>query len=133
MPDNIAKSENISSSRSKGNKYEELAAIKLKRNGYEILKRNYYSRYGEIDIIGRDADTLFFAEVKYRKNLKYGVPSEAVDERKQHKIIKTAEEFIYKNEDNILKLFNEFPKIRFDIVEILDNKIRIIKNAFYKN
>ncbi|MDO4438497.1 MAG: YraN family protein [Eubacteriales bacterium] len=122
----------ISNKRAVGNKYEDIAVRNLKQSGYVILTRNYYTRYGEIDIIGRDGDVLCFIEVKYRKSSRYGMPYEAVDSRKQRKIIRTSEEFIYKNEDKLIELFHEFPQIRFDIVEILNNKIRIIKNAFYK-
>lgn len=46
-------------------------------NGYAVLKQNYYTRYGEIDIIAKKSGKLFFIEVKTRKSLKFGSPAEA--------------------------------------------------------
>ena len=54
--------------RSVGSIYEQLAAEQLINMGYRVLIRNYRNRYGEIDIIGRDGDTICFCEVKYRRD-----------------------------------------------------------------
>ena len=54
--------------RQKGNTYEEQAEAYLKSTGYRILCRNFRSRTGEIDIIGRDGNYLVFVEVKYRSD-----------------------------------------------------------------
>jgi len=43
-----------------------LAAEHLKRRGYEIVERNYRTRYGELDIVASDGKTLVFCEVKSR-------------------------------------------------------------------
>jgi putative endonuclease len=45
---------------------EDLACAELGRRGYEILARRHRTRYGEIDIIARDAETTVFVEVKTR-------------------------------------------------------------------
>lgn len=112
------------SDREKGAKAETIACKFLQMQGYEILERNFSVRAGEIDIIAKDHGILVFIEVKYRKNSCYGYPSEAVDQRKQHKIRRVA--MIYLKQQNIS--FEE--PLRFDVVEILGKKIRVIKHAF---
>lgn len=107
-----------------GAKAEKIACWFLTQQGYEILEQNFYTRVGEIDIIARDEHTLVFVEVKYRKDDKKGYPAQAVDIRKQDKIRKSAMYYLKKNQ-----LSFEQP-IRFDVVEILGKKIRVIKHAF---
>lgn len=62
----------------------------LTRHGYQILCRNFRCRQGEIDIIAKDRDYLVFIEVKYRRDEHEGDPAEAVDARKQARILRTA-------------------------------------------
>ncbi len=45
---------------------EDQAALFLKRHGYCIIERNFYTKYGEIDIIARLGEALCFIEVKTR-------------------------------------------------------------------
>jgi putative endonuclease len=67
-------------------------AVKLLQNkGYKILDRNFRSKFGEIDIIATDKDTLVFVEVKARWSQKFGSPEEAVTSQKLYKIRKTGE------------------------------------------
>ena len=73
-----------------GTEYETLACEYLTRHGYQILCRNFRCRQGEIDIIARDRDYLVFIEVKYRRDEHEGDPAEAVDARKQARILRTA-------------------------------------------
>ncbi len=62
-----------------GKKGEDIATEYLKRHGYKIIERNFRSqRWGEIDIVAVDKDTLVFVEVKTREGTKYGEPVEAV-------------------------------------------------------
>lgn len=104
--------------------YGEKIAVKfLRKNGYKILKTNYKTEYGEIDIIAKDKDYLVFIEVKYRSNLKYGYPSEAVDERKQNQLRKLAYGFL--TSKHLL-----WSLTRIDVVEILGDEIKLYKNAF---
>lgn len=51
-------------SRAKGNIGEEKASIFLENNGFEIIDRNFYSKYGEIDIIASKDNVIHFIEVK---------------------------------------------------------------------
>ena len=69
--------------RLKGAYYEERAAAFLKSLGFDILSRNYRSPAGEIDIIAGRNGIISFIEVKYRATDAFGIPSEAVDRKKQ--------------------------------------------------
>ncbi len=63
---------------------EDLAAEHLERLGYEIVARNHRTRYGEIDLVAADPDTLVIVEVKTRRGR--GRPWDALDERKQRQV-----------------------------------------------
>ena len=109
---------------------ESIAAAELVKAGYKIIKRNYHSRYGEIDIIATNKNILAFVEVKTRTSLTYGEPKEAVTFKKQQKIKKTALDYILKLKDDYF--------LSFDVCEILLDKRTLklkafnhIKNAFY--
>ncbi|GMQ64756.1 YraN family protein [Vallitalea maricola] len=115
-----------SNNRAIGSKGEEIAAKFLEKQGYKIIDRNYRCRFGEIDIIGMDSDYLTFIEVKYRRNINTGYPIEAVGYYKQKRIIKTAMYYT-----KVKRLYNA--DIRFDVVEIVNNKIRVVKDAFKCN
>ncbi len=98
--------------KSLGEKGEELAVGHLKKKGYLILKRNYRSPVGEIDIIAEDHGTVVFVEVKTRTPSSFGLPEQAVNAKKQEKIKKTALHYM----SSVRK--KELPA-RFDIVSIL--------------
>ena len=110
--------------RSLGTAWEERAAEFLKREGCEILERNFRGRRGEIDLIVRDGRYLVFVEVKYRKNADSGFPEEAVDYRKQRIISRVAQEYLLK------KRLSETTPCRFDVVAICGERVRHSKNAF---
>jgi putative endonuclease len=106
---------------------EDVAVAYLIAKGYNIIERNLYSRYGEIDIIASIDSFVVFVEVKYRKNSRYGTPSMAVNLKKQEKMKKTALHYIGLNEI----VDKDF---RFDIIEVMgvrELKINHIDNAFY--
>ncbi len=108
-------------------KYGEWLAIRyLKKKGYEILKRNYKTPIGEIDIIAKDRTWVVFIEVKTRKSDRFGQPFESIDKRKREKLIKTG--LLY------LKRLKDTPAVRFDIISISltekQKRIEHIKDAF---
>lgn len=117
MPDNI----------SIGKKGEDEALKVLKRSGYRILERNYRCRYGEVDLIARDGDTIVFVEVKTRGSDRFGPPQQSVDLRKQRHIISVSNTYLahYNLTDR---------PVRFDVVsiEVRDGRYftEIIKDAF---
>jgi len=119
--------------RTLGTAGESLAAEFLSLNGFEILATNYrIGRMGEIDIIAREKEYICFIEVKTRTDTSYGSPSEAVDRRKQSRIIRLAQVYMSQNK---LKKYNA----RFDVVEVFleyyngcfkAKSIKILRNAF---
>ena len=102
---------------------EKTAVKYLKSQKYKILETNYKRSTGEIDIIAKDGDYIVFVEVKTRTNDACGMPSEAVNHKKQLKYLKTAEFYLLE------KSLNDMP-CRFDVIEILDGQINHINNAF---
>lgn len=107
-----------------GSKYEAMAASYMQERGMKILRRNYYCRQGEIDLIAREEPYLLFVEVKYRKNLQSGYPAEAVTPLKQRRIIQAARYYLYEQH------LPEDTPVRFDVVAILGDSIQYIRNAF---
>lgn len=114
--------------RATGSRYEEQAAVFLQERGVRILERNFRCRQGEIDLIGREGNTVVFFEVKYRKNAACGMPAEAVDGRKQMRICRTADFYRMK------RRLCDSVSMRFDVIAILNGEITWYRNAFeYKN
>ena len=111
------------STRAIGRDGEEIAAEYLRNNGYRIVEKNYKNRFGEIDVIAKDGNTVVFIEVKTRNTPSYGTPSSAVDSKKQQRIGKVALTYLTK------KGLTQHP-VRFDVVSICDGEIEVIRDAF---
>ena len=125
-----------------GDKGERFAIRLLERNGYKIIDKNFRKSFGEIDIIAIDPSasseqvhskafarggqagqdtTLVFVEVKTRTNDRYGLPEEAVTERKLRRIKKAGQAYV--------DLHKGLPvKKRIDVVSIIA-KNGIVKSA----
>ena len=76
---------------------ENLSADFLTKQDYVILARNFYSKYGEIDIIATKGDTLYFFEVKTRRTDSINNPAETITYQKTQRLIRTALTFLDKN------------------------------------
>lgn len=100
-----------------GDMGEEKAVNFLKSKHYEIIARNFHSRYGEIDIILEKDGYIVFVEVKTRSVNSIAAPSEWVDMKKQRKLIKTAEYYLLKNESDL--------QPRFDVIEIIYDPVTL--------
>lgn len=115
--------------RKSGAYWEKTAESFLRTQGLELLQRNFSSRFGEIDLIMEDDQTLVFVEVKYRKNDHHGSGAEAVTFHKQGRISRTAAWYLAKNPDRAECV------CRFDVISIdpkkRDQGINWIKSAFY--
>ncbi|MFI3175391.1 MAG: ribonuclease HII [Bacillota bacterium] len=118
-----------SSADQKGAVGEALTVKQMVKMGYEILSTNY-SVYGvgEIDIIAKKENFIVFTEVKYRSSNYAGAPMEAVDEKKQKRMIAVANAYIQENDVSAFDL-------RFDVAELLkkDGKMqfRYTENVFW--
>ena len=102
---------------------EKQAVKHLKTQGYKIVKKNFKTRIGEIDVIAQDGEEIVFIEVKTRSNLNFGAPSLAVDQKKQAKYFKVAQEYL-------IKYKKTQSQCRFDVIEVLNGEINHIKHAF---
>ncbi len=96
---------------------EEIAAAFFSKKGYRLLERNYRAPCGEIDLIFQDSGQVIFVEVKARATGRYGLPQEAVTNRKQQHIVRTAMWYLQHK-----GWFDR--EIRFDVLAV-----RFIKNA----
>jgi len=82
-------------SRAKGNIAEERASLFLEKEGFVIVERNFYSRFGEIDIIATKENVLHFVEVKSGQN--YELAIQNITPSKIKKLIKTANVYMKKS------------------------------------
>lgn len=110
-----------------GRKGEEAAAAELKRLGYRVIETNFRIPRGEIDIIAEHKGVLVFVEVKARSGAMFGSPFEAVDQRKQKKILHAAEAWLA-----IRKISDK--AVRFDVAAVNLDKdpptVDILAGAF---
>lgn len=106
-----------------GNDVEEYVVKYLSSKGIRIIDRNFYTKHGELDIIGMDDEYLVFFEVKYRKDGKYGNPLEAVTKKKIRNLYNASRIYLY------LKHYPENTFIRFDCIGVSEGKIEWLKNA----
>lgn len=112
----------------KGQFAEELACRFLQRHGLNLMARNYYCRFGEIDLIMQQDGTIVFVEVRYRKSNNLVDGASSVDTRKQKKLYRSAEYYLQKS-----GIHHSVPA-RFDVVAITqsanaDPEIDWIQNA----
>jgi putative endonuclease len=102
-----------------GTRGEELAVRHLEARGFEVVDRNYRTRYGELDVVARDARFLVFCEVKTRivRGSDAAValgPLAAIGARKQRQVRAMAREWLAAG---VLQGPRP-PEIRFDAVGI---------------
>ena len=103
--------------------WAEQEAVKLLlQHGYEIVKLNYFSRFGEIDIIAQSKQELIFVEVKARTQTQMGHAFETVNQSKQQKMIKTAFKFLQEHQQ-----YEQY-YCRFDVI-CFDFHHKIAKNV----
>ena len=115
--------------RQSGAEWEKTAESFLRGHGLTLLQRNFSSRFGEIDLIMEDEETVVFVEVKYRKSSHHGSGADAVTYHKQGRISRTAAWYLAMNPHRAEQV------CRFDVISInrqeKDHGINWIKSAFY--
>ena len=103
--------------RTMGRLGEDFAAQVLAAEGFTILARNYRCSFGEIDLIARRENELYFIEVKTRRSDRFGRPSEAVNLHKQSRIKKAASYYLRElDRDNPIEA--EVKDLCFSVIEI---------------
>jgi putative endonuclease len=107
-----------------GARAEELCAELLQAAGLRVLARNWRCRHGEIDLVAEEGGTLVFAEVRYRRDQRYGGAAESVTAAKQSRLVAAARLYLMRRPD---------ADCRFDVL-LLDSlegsRIQWIRNAF---
>lgn len=84
---------------SKGRRGEDAAVRYLESEGYRVLRRNFRTRRGEIDVVGLDAEEVVFVEVKTWDAYGFDSLEYALSERKRRRIINAARVFLSRNQD----------------------------------
>ena len=112
--------------REKGAYGEALALEYLQQKGYLLVARNYRIGRDEIDLVLRDGELTVFVEVKARSSTNYGLACEAVDKRKQSRMVRAALSYLQEQPEET---------VRFDVAEVDLNTgtVRHIENAFMAN
>jgi putative endonuclease len=100
-----------------GTEGETVVRAYLEQRGWRIVAMNYRCTAGEMDVIAEEPTqpelTLVFLEVKTRRGVQHGSPREAVDHRKQQRLIAVAQTFLGERATG-----GDEPACRFDIVEV---------------
>ncbi len=105
----------------RGKDAENEACELLRSQGLKIVARNWRWQGGEIDIIGKDGDTLVFVEVRARTSSEFGSPAETITPAKRAKLWRSAQAF----------LSGKPPvPVRFDVVAVSPNGLVHIPDAF---
>ncbi len=104
---------------------ESLVCDYLQKDGYEILEKNYRTRFGEVDLIVKKQSTLVFVEVRAR-NTKEGEfdPIQMLSSYKLQRVIRASRIYLAKNLREVnAGCENEFQEIRFDFISVLGKRV----------
>jgi len=104
-------SQHHSDSAALGRGAEALARRYLEARGLKVVEANKRTKGGELDLVAWDREVLVFVEVKGRSDTRYGRPEEAVDQRKQRRLIQAAGAFL-------AEMPGPVPVCRFDVVSV---------------
>jgi putative endonuclease len=88
-----------------------LARRYLEAMGWQVVEANKHTKGGELDLVAWDDKVLVFVEVKARSNPRFGRPEEAVDKRKQKRLIEAAGAYL-------AEMPGAPPVCRFDVVSV---------------
>lgn len=105
-----------------GAQAEIAAARYLRQRGLQLIMQNYRCRFGEIDLILQEGETLVFAEVRFRSSKDFGGAAASIDARKQSKLICTAQHYLSK--------LAHIPPCRFDAVLLKSPAVRVGIRSF---
>ena len=105
-----------------GRKAENDTAKYLKKHGYKIIERNFKTPFGEADIIAFKDGYYCFVEVKARESDAFGLPAEAVDQRKRERYRKIANYFCMMKRQEV--------PCRFDVASIYEGGLEYFENAY---
>lgn len=104
----------------RGQAAETRALAYLQQQGMQLVERNFTCRFGEIDLIMREQQTVVFVEVRQRSSAQFGGAAASVTAAKQGKLWRTAEVF--------LRRYTTPPGCRFDLIAIQGGDLNWIRN-----
>lgn len=114
----------MNSRRDRGDQAERTARRHLEQHGLRCLATNHRCRWGEIDLVMRDGDTLVFVEVRYRGSERFGGATASIDRGKRQRLCRAAADYL-------ARLRGRPPAVRFDIVALAPGqRIEWISDAF---
>lgn len=114
----------------KGKLGEKIAKDFLVKKNYKIIQTNFQNRFGEIDLIAADGQTLVFVEVKLKIGEDFGFPEEMISPRKIHQIENQAQVFLQQNP----RISVQYPQQRIDAICIVTDQNNNIKRInHYQN
>ncbi len=106
---------------------EDIASKYLIRLGWKIIRHNFQKRYGEIDIIAKDKNTLVFVEVKTRKGDNFGPIEESITPWKIRILKKSVDYYLH-----LQPSYQGSMRIDFVGITLLPND-QVGKISHYKN
>lgn len=105
---------------------ENFAVKLLAEKDYNVIERNFRSKFGEIDIVALKDDYLIFVEVKARWSSKFGRPEEAVNASKLWKIGRTGEYYSLLHPDLPKKLRIEVLALEIESGRVVSSKLIMV-------
>jgi putative endonuclease len=96
-----------------GAHFEQAALQRLEQADLKLVERNWRSRFGELDLVMREGDTLVFVEVRYRRHAGFGGGAASVGPAKREKLTRAAQGFLQAH-PKLAKLPCRFDVIAFD-------------------
>lgn len=109
---------------------ERIASEFLVKKGFRILKRNFRTRFGEIDLICAKDGKLVFIEVKLKVGEDFGTPEEMIGDDKIVQIERTAQRFLLENQEEERR----YESLQIDAVCIvLDTSWQVKRISHYEN
>lgn len=91
-----------------GDQAEVRAAALVSAAGLDILERNWSCRFGEIDLIAREGETIVFIEVRLRSDKRFGGARSSITRDKQRRLATAAQLW--------LAGYPGSPPCRFDVI-----------------
>ena len=90
----------------------------LTEQGLELIEQNFHCRYGEIDLVMRDQQTIVFVEVRFRKSQGLVDGAESISATKQLRLIRSASYYLQK------KKFSVAVPARIDVIAVTLNNMQ---------
>lgn len=122
----------FSTTKETGDNAERIAEKYLAAQGLKVIARNYRCRFGEIDLVMQERETLVFVEVRLRQTRKggsggndFGGAAASITPTKQARIIAAAQHY--------LSGMKQLPPCRFDAILMnaaSESSVEWMKGAF---